>query len=76
MTRGSSSNSATLSRGGEDVVKHSTIEDAGSEVFREVFAVPSTIFGINGRSSFGDSGENEGKEVNDLSDIELAELDM
>jgi hypothetical protein len=28
------------------------------------------------RSSFGDSGEKEGKDVKDLSEIEDAELDM
>jgi len=58
------------------VVKLSTIEVAGSEGFRELFAVPFVSLGAKGRSSLGDPGEKEGNEVNDLSDIELAELDM
>jgi hypothetical protein len=38
--------------------------------------MPSVSLGARGRSSLGGSGEKEGNEVNDLSDIELAELDM
>jgi hypothetical protein len=76
VARGASSNSATRFWEGDKVVKLSTIECAGSEGIREGFAVPSTVFGTSGRSSLGDSGEKEGKEVKDLSDIELAELDM
>jgi hypothetical protein len=60
---------------GECVVRLSTMED-GLERFREDFAAPPESVGGSGRVSLGDSGENEGKEVSDLSEIEDAELDM
>jgi hypothetical protein len=62
---------------GDAVVRLSTIEK-GSEVFREECVVPSVICGGNGRLSRGDSGENEGNEVKDLSEeaIDDAELDI
>jgi hypothetical protein len=76
VARGASSNSPTRFCEGDEVVKLSTIECAGSEGFRELFAVPPVTFGTRGRSSLCDPGEKEGNEVNDLSDIELALLDM
>jgi len=59
------------------VVKLLTI-DLDSEGFRGVPAFASVIRGGKGRSSLGDSGANEGKEVSDLSEeaIDDAELDM
>ncbi|EDN93616.1 hypothetical protein SS1G_09483 [Sclerotinia sclerotiorum 1980 UF-70] len=46
-----------------------------AEAFR--FAVPSFVGSINwGRSCVGESPEKEGKEVNDLSEIDDAELDI
>jgi hypothetical protein len=74
--RGASSNSPTRFCREDEVVKLSTIKCAGLDGVRELFAAPFVSFGTRGRSSLGDSGEKEGKEVNDLSDIELAELDM
>ena len=75
MVRGASSNSAVRSTF-EEVVKLSTIEGVGSEGLRDECTAPSVISGSKGRSSLGDSGEKEGNEVNDLSDIDDAELDM
>jgi hypothetical protein len=51
------------------------MEGVGPEGFCGAFAVPSADRGKE-RSSFGDSGEKEGKDVKDLSEIEDAELDM
>ncbi len=76
VVSGASSNSAFRFWDGDEVVKLSTMDTAGSEGFREPFAVPSTYRGIKGRSSRGDSGENEGKDVKDLSEMEDAELDI
>lgn len=48
----------------------------GLEEFRKDLPAPPDRDGGNGRGSFGDSGENEGKEVRDLSEMDDAELDM
>jgi hypothetical protein len=50
--------------------------DDGLEACREDLAVPSVNLGGSGRASLGDSGEKEGNEVKDLSEMEDAELDM
>jgi hypothetical protein len=50
--------------------------EAGSETFRGVFPMPSGARERKERSCLGDSGEKEGKEVKDLSDIDEAELEM
>lgn len=60
---------------GEGSVRLSTMEE-GLERFREDFEAPPDSVGGSGRVSLGDSGENEGNEVRDLSDMEDAELDM
>ena len=59
------------------MVKLLTI-DIESEGLRGVPAFASVILGGRGRSSLGESGANEGKEVRDLSEeaIDEAELDM
>jgi hypothetical protein len=76
VLRGASSNRAVwFFRDGEDVVKLSTIEE-GFEACLDDRTVPSVRLGGNGRVSFGDSGEKEGNEVRDLSEIDEAELDM
>lgn len=59
---------------GDLIVRLSTMETE-SEVLREVVAVLSDMRGGNGRSSLGDSGEKEGNEVRDLSDMEEVELE-
>jgi hypothetical protein len=46
------------------------------ERFRADFEAPPESVGGSGRVSLGDSGENEGNEVRDLSEREDAELDM
>jgi hypothetical protein len=61
---------------GDDMVRLSTIEGVGSEETRDLLALPSTGGGKKERSSRGDSGEKEGNEVKDLSEIDDAELDM
>lgn len=60
---------------GDGVVRLSTMED-GLERFREDFVAPPDSVGGRGRASLGDSGEKEGKEVRDLSEMEDAELDI
>lgn len=81
MFSGASSNSADrASFGGEGCVRLSTIDGAWFEVRLVGRAVlSSTSAASKGRGFWGDgdSGENEGKEVSDLSEaaIEDAELD-
>lgn len=48
----------------------------GFERFRPDLAGPPDRVGGNGRASLGDSGEKEGKDVRDLSEMEDAELDI
>jgi hypothetical protein len=48
----------------------------GLERFREDFVAPPDSVGGRGRASLGDSGEKEGNEVRDLSEMEDAELDI
>lgn len=48
----------------------------GLERFRADLEVSPESVGGSGRVSLGDSGENEGNEVSDLSEREDAELDM
>jgi hypothetical protein len=78
---GASSNSADrASFGGEGCVKLSTIDGAWFEVRLVGRAVLSSISAASKGRGFwgdGDSGENEGNEVSDLSEaaIEDAELD-
>jgi hypothetical protein len=50
--------------------------DDGLERFRADFEAPPESVGGSGRVSLGDSGENEGNEVRDLSERDDAELDM
>lgn len=57
------------------MVRLSTMED-GFERFRPDLAGPPDRVGGNGRASLGDSGEKEGKDVRDLSEMEDAELDI
>lgn len=77
---GESSNNPVRSWWGDDVVKLSTIDGAGPEIFRGVFAVPSDAANAAAkwRPSLGDSGEKDGNEVSDLSEglIEEAELEV
>ena len=77
MASGASSNRAErVFAEGEVIVRLSTIEEGISEGFREDCAVPSFIRSGNVRSSLGDSGEKDGNEVKDLSEIDDAELEM
>lgn len=57
---------------GEEVVKLSTINAAR----KGLFAVLSVVCEANNRSSLGESGEKEGKDVNDLSETDDAELEI
>jgi len=61
---------------GEETVKLSTIEEGEPEDFRVGCAVPSSIRNWNTRPFLGGSGENEGNDVKDLSEIDDAELEM
>lgn len=75
MLSGASSNKALRILVAEsEPVRVSTIEGAGSDAFRLLVLESSLDLGIVGRWSFGDSGEKDGKEVRDLSDMEEAEL--
>lgn len=67
---GASPNNAVRGRSdGDDVVKLSTIDRAGSEGFRGVRPESLFVSGeSNDRWSLGVSGENEGNDVKDLSD--------
>jgi len=56
-------------------VRLSTIED-GLERFREDVVAPPESWGCSGRESLGDSGEKDGNEVRDLSEMEDAELEI
>lgn len=77
MLSGASSNRAERTVvNGSEVVRLSTIEGAEPEGFRVYLTVPSTVLGTKGRFSLGDSGEKEGNEVRDLSEMEDAELEM
>ena len=77
MLSGASSKSAErrVVEGSEDV-RLSTIDGAEPEGFRAPLTVPSTVLGMKDLFSFGDSGEKEGNEVRDLSEIDDAELEM
>lgn len=79
MFSGASSNSADrASFGGDGCVKLSTIDGAWFDVLLVGSAVlSSTSAASNARGFCGDSGENEGNDVSDLSEaaIEDAELD-
>ena len=76
VVKGTSSNKAVRSTLG--AVKLSTTEGADFDSLRGVLVVESLVCDEkgSGRSSLGDSGENEGNEVKDLSEIEDAELDI
>lgn len=50
--------------------------EEGFDRFRDDFVAPLDSWGCNGRASLGDSGENDGKEVRDLSEMDDAELDI
>lgn len=52
------------------------MEDGLEEFRKDLGAPPPDRVGGSGRGSFGDSGEKEGKEVRDLSEMDDAELDM
>ena len=71
---GASSNKARRSFAGDDVVRLSTMDGVD---FEDLLAVPSTVGSRKEEwLSLGDSGENEGNDVRDLSEIDDAELDM
>jgi hypothetical protein len=76
VVSGTSPNSAVrVFREGEAGVELATVEEGGSEDFLKDCAAPSLVRRSNG-SPLGDSGEKEGNEVRDLSEMDEAELDI
>jgi hypothetical protein len=59
---------------GDAAVNSSTIVASGAEDFLSDCAVPSFNSAFNVRSTLGDSGENDGKDVKDLSEGALEDV--